>query len=300
MTMPNFLVIGRGKSGTTALYEVLKTHPEIWMSPVKEPQFFVCENGPPVFAGPLQLKGITRPEAYQRLFAGATTEKAIGEASPQYSNTGLAERAAQAIQHHIPDVRLIAILRQPADYTYSLFYHMQSRGIEPARSLRHALAEEQSGQRAGWYPSLRYGEGIRTYPALKAYYDRFSRQQIRVYLYEEWNSQPQQMLGDLLAFLDVDSTLVPPIVARQNVTATSRSYVLHRFMAHPHTIKTLLKRWLPHSLVRYLTQITRQFNRIAPPPMDPELRRELTEAAREDILRTRDLIGRDLSAWLRV
>ena len=113
--MPNVLVIGAMKAGTTTIYQYLRQHPDIFMSPVKEPQFFSgrpsCEwKGP----DPRVARGRSLDE-YQALFAGARGERMRGEASPVY----LCDPAAvESIHRHVPDVRLIAILRQPVDRAF--------------------------------------------------------------------------------------------------------------------------------------------------------------------------------------
>src|SRR5262245_28683977 len=111
MTLPTFLIIGAGRSGTTSLYHYLRQHPEVFMSPVKEPIYFAL--GPNlVFTGPaadwvLDQAAKTREE-YEALFAGVTNEKAIGEASPRYLAS---PDAAGRIRETIPEARLVAILR---------------------------------------------------------------------------------------------------------------------------------------------------------------------------------------------
>src|SRR5688572_28750810 len=88
MTMPNFLIIGPAKSATTSVYHYLDQHPQIYMSPVKEPRFFAYEGEKPAFVGPgdeaFANSSITEIDAYRALFRGVTGEVAIGEASPNY------------------------------------------------------------------------------------------------------------------------------------------------------------------------------------------------------------------------
>jgi hypothetical protein len=112
MTMPNFLIIGAGKSGTTSLYHYLGEHPDVFMSPVKEPGFFVYEGETLRFCGPgddkANRKFITDISSYQALFEAVSHENAVGEASPSYIYR---KKASEQIWHHLPDAKLIAILR---------------------------------------------------------------------------------------------------------------------------------------------------------------------------------------------
>lgn len=128
--MPNFLVIGAVKAGTTSLYHYLQEHPQVYMSSVKEPRFFVLEgkqsdeqNAP----GFLRTR-ITTIEAYRALFDGVTTEVAIGEATPDYIHD---PEAAPRIQQHLPDVRLIAMLRNPVDRAFSHYWQLIRHAERP-------------------------------------------------------------------------------------------------------------------------------------------------------------------------
>jgi len=98
VTLPNFFVIGAGKSGTTSLWRYLEQHPEVYMSPIKEPKFFAFEGGVPDFRGPKTPWAVTDLEAYRALFAGVSEEKALGEASAYYLYT---EEAPERIRHHV-------------------------------------------------------------------------------------------------------------------------------------------------------------------------------------------------------
>ncbi|HEY1419866.1 MAG TPA: sulfotransferase, partial [Candidatus Dormibacteraeota bacterium] len=129
MTLPNFLIIGAAKSGTDSLYGMLGQHPQIYISPSKEPMFFVAEGLPEVpYRGPSDREVLLRwdswvntLEHYESLFGGATVEKAIGEASTWYLYD---EGAPHRIKHHVPDAKLIAVLRNPVERAYSAFTMM--------------------------------------------------------------------------------------------------------------------------------------------------------------------------------
>ncbi len=123
MTMPNFLIVGAMKCGTTALYYYLEQHPQIFMSPVKEPNFFCFEGREGLDSG----NSITDIAAYRGLFRGVSSERAIGEASHCYLYE---PRAVERIKHYTPDARLIAILRSPIERAYSHFLHAVRNGTE--------------------------------------------------------------------------------------------------------------------------------------------------------------------------
>ncbi len=121
MNKPNFLIIGALKAGTTSLFNYLMQHPQIYMSPVKEPKFFALVGE---YLDPKKReilgKCVVDIEEYRALFDNVTTEKAIGEASAIYLSS---RRAPGRIQHYILNVKLIAILRDPVERAYSHFLH---------------------------------------------------------------------------------------------------------------------------------------------------------------------------------
>ena len=302
MPLPNFFILSAGKSGTTALYHTLRQHPEIYICPVKEPHFFTWEGEPPIFPGPGGLipraVWVWQPRDYLLLFTQVTTERAIGEASTGYLYS---PTAAQRIWKNLPSSRLIVVLRQPAERAYSSYQFNVQRNLEPARTFADALAQEETRKQAGWYPALFYRAHGFYHAQLSVYYDLFPREQIRVYLYEDWKNTPQVMLRDLFHFLEVDENFVPEI-RRSNVTLLPKSRRLHNLATHPARIEQLAS-FLPTTVRRVtisaLRRIDARFNLAPPTPLDPELRARLTEEYREDILKLQDLIGRDLSHWLK-
>lgn len=296
MPIPNFLLIGAQKCGTTALYAALRQHPDIYMSPNKEPFFFIMDGKLPAYAmpGPRYTDRLVYDwDAYCHLFAGANGQQAIGEASAIYLSSYYPERTAERIYQRIPDARLIAMVRQPAERAYSAhtFYH--ARGLEPLADFAQALAAEPARVRSGAMPDLRYRLNGCYYANLKPYFDRFPRQQLRVYLYEEWNSQPMAVLQDIFRFLAIDDT-VAVAVQRANVTYQYHSQWLGRFLRNPNRTG----RWLfSHLPVQVHAQLTR-WNQVTPPPIPPAIRRTLTASYREEIQQLQALLGRDLTHWL--
>ena len=174
--LPNFLVIGAGKSGTTSLYYYLRQHPEIFMSPVKEPGFFALEGHPLDFRGPgderLRETTATTLESYEKLFSEARGESAVGESSVLYLYDG---NAHESIARHIPDVKLLAVLRNPVDRAYSAFLHRTRDGYETCATFEEALAAEPQRAADGWYYGWRYREYGFYHRSLVRYYDRFDR-----------------------------------------------------------------------------------------------------------------------------
>jgi hypothetical protein len=274
MTLPNFLIIGAAKSGTTSLYHYLRQHPDIFMSPVKEPNYYTDEDN-------LVPNAIRSRANYERLFAGAKGERAIGEATVRYLN---AIAGVDRIHADLPGVRLIVSLRQPAGRAYSSYLSHCASGRE-TRSAEEAL-------QPGSYPF----ETSFYYPRLRRYYDRFDQEQIKVILFDDLVANPQNVLRDLFCFLDVDDGFIADTSIRHNTGVAPRSRILTSLFEKGIRI---LRPLVPPALLSkgVATRLRRPTIR-KPEPMSPVLRRRLTERYRGDIIATGELIGRDLSHWL--
>lgn len=305
MTMPNFLIIGAAKAGTTSLYLYLGQHPQVYMSSIKEPHFFALEGEDLDFRGPGDREALSRMvvinnvEAYRSLFEGVSGEKAVGEASAMYLHS---EKAPGRIRYYVPEARLIAILRDPVERAYSSFLHMRRDGREPLSDFAQALEAEEGRIRDGWAPNWHYKRTGYYHEQLSRYFEVFGREQIRVYLYEDLKTDPLGMLRDVYGFLGVDDAFVPDVSMRHNVSGVPKNERLHAFLLRPHPVKTALKSFFPKKLRRRLVpgslNALRNWN-LVKPPFPEEVRRELKETYREDVLRLQDLIGRDLSSWLK-
>lgn len=295
MTMPNFLIIGAEKSGTTALYHYLKQHPQIYMSSVKEPNFFSLEGEKLDDLGPGHLPSghITDIEDYRKLFRGVSDETSIGEASPAYLYQ---QKAAERIRHHIPDAKLIAILRDPVERAYSNFLHCISLGREPLEDFEQALQEEEMRVQNNWRGLWHYKRKGFYYEQLQRYFDLFDKSQMRVYLYEDLNEDPSGTLRDIFHFLEVDDSFIPDTSARFNVSGVPRNKALHSLVTNLN--RPAIKRFIPIRVLHALREPVRDRILTEPPQLSPEVRGLLIEVFREDILKLQELIDRDLSGWL--
>lgn len=119
MRLPNFIVGGALKAGTTSLNYYLKQHPDVYMCPLKEPRYFAYEIDNPDH---VQGRGLYFPiktwEQYTTLFAEAGEQSVIGEVSPHYMISPI---APQGIHDRLPNVKLLFSLRQPVKRAYSVY-----------------------------------------------------------------------------------------------------------------------------------------------------------------------------------
>ncbi|MEQ9621323.1 sulfotransferase family protein [Coleofasciculus chthonoplastes] len=296
MVLPNFLIIGAAKAGTSSLYYYLQQHPQIYMSPVKEPKFFALEGEPLDFQGPDQ--GINRTSrtslaAYSELFQDVSDEIAIGEASPLYLYSF---KAAIRIKHYLPNVKLIAILRHPVDRAFSSFAHLVREGYETL-SFAEALREEPTRIQQKWAPLFYYKQQGFYYTQLKRYFDTFERSQIKLYLYEELAANSTAVVQDIFRFLGVDDTFIPDL-SRKNISGVPKSRRLYSLFNRDNPIKSALKPFFSEQLRRSIAEKFDKQNLGAKPILLPEDRQDLLKLYKEDILKLQNLIQRDLSHWI--
>jgi hypothetical protein len=294
-TMPNFLIVGAAKAGTTALHAYLRQHPQIFMTPDKETNFFAFEGEKLNFRGigdeKLKDFTITDLKTYQAEFAGVKDERAIGEACPLYLYS---PKAVERIHAYLPNVRLIVILRNPVERAYANFLHLIRDDREPHRDFDRALQEEGNRINDNWEWFWHYIQ-LGYYGAqLERYYQTFDRSQIKVYLYEDLRDKPLDLLQDIFKFLGVDEQFTPDMSIRPNKSGMPKNKFFHYFLTKPNPVKTILKPLFSDRLRQKI-----QHKNLTTPQINDRTRQALTDLYREDILKCQGLIQRDLSEWLR-
>lgn len=302
MTLPNFLIIGAPKAGTSSLYNYLQQHPEIYMSPVKEPHFFAFADQKLSFRGPGDRERlqdtVTNLADYKKLFAGVTNEKAIGEASTTYLGN---PQAPERIKKYLPQVKLIAIVRNPADAAYASFLHLLRDGDESITDFSVALQAEKKRIADNWESLWHYKTRNFYYPQFKRYFDLFEPEQIKIYLYEDFQSKNQAVTQDIYQFLGVDPNFVPDLSYRQNVSAMPQNLSLNRLISKPNVWKSTFNLVVPKSLRNILKTNLQSwnFNNFQKPEFSSAIRFQLLQEYQEDILKLQDLLNRDLSYWFK-
>lgn len=299
MLIPNFLIIGCAKAGTTSLYYWLKQHPQIYMSPIKETNFFALEGEALNFhvgsIGERYLANcVTNLEAYQQLFEGVSQQIAIGEASPIYIYH---PRAADNIHHYLPKAKLIVILRNPVERAYSNFLHHLREGVEPIIDFDKVIELEEARIDKRWWWGFHYVNVGFYYKQLKRYFERFDPSQIKIYLYEELEADSTGLVRNIFQFLEVDESFTPDTSTKYNVTGIPRNKLWHQFLTKPNVLRTFLGQLLPLK-TRKRIGISLKNQNLVKPRLSSEVRTRLIEIYREDILKLQDSIGRDLTDWL--
>ncbi len=290
--LPNFIVIGAAKAGTTALYWYLSEHPAVFMSRVKETNYFaygVDGEGRLMYGDPdVHRFPVTSLAEYEQLFSEAGGAEAVGEASPIYLEC---PQSAGRIRAALPAARLVCSLRHPVDRAYAdylMYLWRRGRRFEPERDLTAGSVWARPDSR--WMRVSRYHE------QLSRYFERFPREQIHVFLIEDLKRDAAGAVQDVYRFLAIDSTFVPDFQTAHNVGGVPSSPFLESVLTN-RAIRSVVEPLIPKRAADWVRRL-RTGNMRKAPPLPPELRKELTGRFNDDILRTSDLIGRTLEHWL--
>jgi hypothetical protein len=256
--LPTFIVIGANKGGTTSLWQYLDQHPDVYMSRNKEPMYF--SNAPAREGRPdqaLRSEVVRTWEEYLQLFGPGQGSRAVGEASTSYlCNPSVPAR----IHADLPDVQLLAVLRNPFDRAFSAFQMYRRLGMETLsfpEAVESELDRFDGGTATGpeWRTYLHLGFYGR---ALTRYLEFFPRRQLGIHLYEDFEAAPLELMADLYRFIGVDPAFRPNIDTRHNAAPTREV-----------------------------------------PEWDPGLRDRILGHLEPDIRIVEQLVDRDLSSWRR-
>ena len=195
MALPDFLLVGAPKSGTTALHVALARHPEIGMSRVKEPKYFLADGPPPSGGGPGDAKTyseyVWRREDYEALWDQAEPGQLLGESTTLYLADSQAHRR---IYDTVPGAKLVAVLRDPVDRAHSNWSHLRSAGLEPVDDFPRACMLGDRRVSDGWGPFWNYLELGRYGSQLAHLYSVFPPDQVLLLMYREIREHPAETL----------------------------------------------------------------------------------------------------------
>ena len=293
---PNFIIIGAMKAATTSLYTYLKQHPDVFMTNIKEPMFFnnfkTVDN--------YILKGrkgnkISTLKEYYALFDNAKNEIAIGEASPAYIYN---ENCATLIKEILPEVKIIAILRQPVKRAYSNYLHAKRADREPINSFIDAINSEEERIKKNWNPLYHYKEQGFYFRQLSRYFKEFKKEQIKVILFQDIINDPQKITKEVFEFLGVDSSFTPDTSKKANVAGKPKGvagWIIMKLRKNNLIPNIEFSKYLPDFIVSYI--LKKIYSK--PEMIDKKTINRLTKKYyKEDIKKLEKLIERNLSNWL--
>lgn len=320
---PNLFIVGAPRCGTTSLHAFLSTHPDVYMSPAKEPHYFSTDLTEEAdrFHGDRRFGVFRTLEQYLWLFREAQGQRVVGEASPLYL---FSKAAAREIAAFAPEAKIIAMVREPVSFLRSLHsqytYYLdetcssllQAVELEPARRLGRHLPPSVRLPSLLYYSEMaRFSEQIGRYTAL------FPKGRVKVVVMDDLAERTAEVYREILDFLGVDSGVpIPPAASRKvNPNKETRSrFVQARlrdwrlalrgtlprdgFPAGPDMQRKAWTRLLPAALqARLVERLTRLNTRWAPlPPLDDGERRALMAKLAPEVVRLGDRLGRDLVA----
>ena len=303
MNKPNLFIVGAPKSGTTSLYAYLESHPNVFMSPVKEPFYFS-----PDVEGSLR-RPYHYPDdeaAYLALYDEATDQRYRGEASTNYL---VSHQAAGLVHDFSPDSKIIAMLRNPVDLMYALHNERVSNGAEPIIDFGEAVKAEDD-RRAGrrlpeHFNSLGavYADNAKLGEQLKRWLDEFGRERVHVIVFGDFGRDTPGEFKRVLEFLDIDPSYKPDSFEARNSSNRRRAGAVRK-MVDSGPAQAMRHRVLPavvgeKTTYRLAKRFSRsRFNRRAyqRPPLPPELYDQLKQSFKPDVALLSELIGRDLNA----
>ena len=195
--LPDALIIGAPKAGTSALHAALAQHPQIYATPIKEPKYYMCWDAPPpAYAGPgdahSNQEWVWRREEYQALFQKAPEDAVRLESTPFYL---YARGARHRIAEELAEAKLIVVVRDPIDRAYSNWMHLWVDGLEPISDFVAAWRAEDSRVAAGWAPFWHYQRLGRYGEQLADLLGRVERERVFVLRYWQLVSQPKETLN---------------------------------------------------------------------------------------------------------
>lgn len=296
--MPDFLVIGAARAGTTAIHSFLRQSPQIFMPVQKETNFFAYEDETLTVRGPgadFINNSVTRLEDYRRLFGGAGQGQILGEASPLYLHV---PKAPERIRRHVPDVRMVAVLRNPIDQAFSHFLYATKCRIEPVEDFAEALSLEEERLAAGWQPLFGYSRFPRYAEQLERYFALFPRDQFLIRTYDDFLSDPARLVAEILAHIGADPGFRPDLTEGVNAGGRPKSKALQDFLMKPNPVTRAIGLVVPQPTRLRIRDRLAQLNLRRDERMPAAARAILRDRLAPDIERLGPLIGRDLSAWL--
>ena len=261
MAKPNFLIVGAARSGTTSLYEYLKQHPEVFMPRSKEPSFFITK---PAYG---LESAIEKPEEYEALFSSVRNEKAIGEASTGYLYD---QQAAKRIADYLgKNIKIIIMLRNPIDMAYSLWGFVAARGYESlpfldAIKVAEDRLRDEDFKRSCinkiWIYSYAYIDRAKYSKQVKRFIKTFGREKVKVYIFEDFFSNPLESYRDVCKFLSISDDFYPDF-KRYNPGGIFRSVLIHRIFSERMAWKEQLKIIIPNPFLDFAKRAMFNINR---------------------------------------
>jgi hypothetical protein len=297
-SLPDFVVIGAARSGTTAIHSYLRQCPEIFLPSVKEPNFFAYEDVKLDVKGPgaeFINNSVTTLAEYKALFAGAGSNAIKGEASPLY----LYEPDAPVnMARHVPNAKIVVILRNPIEQAWSHFLYARKLAIETEPDFTKALMKEAERLAKGWQPLFGYSQFPRYGTQLKRWMKHFDRDQFFIRTYDDFTADPEKVMREMASFVGVKQPFVPDMSKKLNAGGVPKSTAFQDFLMRPNPITGAIGLIVPQRTRWAIRDWLASFNVRKELEMAENAREILRERLAAEIMDTGRLLERDLRHWL--
>lgn len=296
--LPNFLIVGQAKCGTSSLSEYLRQHPEVFLSHKKEPRFLSSQHMNRPLGGPFDAKVeewyVKDFKSYAALFQQANAP-AIGEASAD--TLYFYEHTISTIKKYLGDPKILIILRDPVKRAFSAWQHLMRDGRE-SFPFAQALGLEESRKQNNWELIYHYTSASYYHDAVKAFIGSFS--QVKVLLCEELARQPEQVMREVFSFLGVDPSIEVNTGVQYNMSGIPRNRLMHEVLTQEHPVRKIARIFtrtlLTHEQRESLTIKLKQQNLVRQ-QLPQKQAHQLRKLFLADIEKLEALLQRDLSEW---
>jgi len=302
LRLPDFLIVGAAKSGTTALHYYLKQHPKIFMPKQKELWLFSFLDLDPTEAV-MPKKAVYRLDDYANHFKEAREDQILGEACPiyLYAYEDSIRNIKKVYGEDYSALKIIIILRNPAERTWSHFMMNKRDGSEYLKDITDFLKTNDNLRsknlfRRGIFAADYIGFGM-YYKQVKYYMDEFDK--VKIFLYEDLCKDALEVTKEIFRFIGVDYSFVPDTETKYNISGHIRFKSLNALIHRKCWLKGFLKLLLPFDIRAIKFKVSAK--NIQKQEMPIGIKRELIKRYYEDDIRKlQTLIKRDLSSWGRV
>ncbi|ADE16361.1 sulfotransferase [Nitrosococcus halophilus Nc 4] len=313
--LPNFFIVGAAKGGTTSLHQYLSKHPEVYMSPIKETNFFSQADIKKEFFNKeykldinfdlekylskqerenIHIANIEKWDDYIRLFKNVSNEKAIGESSNSYL---FCPSAAKAIKEKIPNPKIIIILRNPIDRAFSHYLMNRRLGKTLNEDFIRELEYDYYKKTKGWGVSRLYLELGLYHQQVKRFIDTFSNKQIKIIIYDDYKTNSRETLNQLCYFLKITTNIIDINLSKEHNKASLPRFKYINYILTQMGIINFLKKNLSHNIKNNLQKALYSNKKL--PKLNQYEKEFLTDFYKKDIEKLSNLLNKDLSFWLK-
>ena len=297
-SLPNFLIVGAAKCGTSSLHNYLNQHPDVFMPSyneqgmkVKEPRFLIKD-----LVKDRLHNGVWDLESYHALFNHVVNEKAIGESTVLYLY--YYNEAIKNIKKYLgDDVKIIIMLRNPVDRAFSAYTHV-SRSLKEPLSFEEALEVEENRLENDitLTPMVMYKDMGLYHNMVSAYIENFKN--VHVVMHEDFLQNTKAVVKLTLAFLGILRSVELDTDSKYNVGGKSwRFSFLKQFFMKDNFIKKGLRVIFPKTLRKKFRVFFEYLLKEKVTPINPETKKELVSFFRNDIEKLEKLLNIDLKNW---